>query len=161
MVKLKNMSDFWVYSYPQDIKDVHFIHIIHFILCCYLFTYLPTLWLIYYFLPHFLSKGKFKLRHSVLWTVCNVEGQNVFTLRRSYYMDRAIVKIQNLASFKNGAPWLITFSVFQHWCHTCHERNFRPLDDQHCNDFEKNAMDVEELQAKEIEGGMNKVLRHH
>ena len=25
MVKLKNMSDFSVYSYPQDIKDIHFI----------------------------------------------------------------------------------------------------------------------------------------
>ena len=133
---------------------------------CYI--YLPThylyLLMIYIFIsiPHFLSKGKFKLRHSVLWIVCNVEGQNVFTLRRSHYMDWAAVKIQNLASFKNGAPWLITFSVFQHWCHTCHERDFRPLDDQHCNDFEKNAMDEEELlQAKEIEGGMKTIKWMH
>ena len=132
-----------------------------FISFCYLLSsYLPTT--LIYFLPHFLSKGKFKLRHSVLWIVCNVEGQNVFTLRRSHYMDWAAVKIQNLASFKNGAPWLITFSVFQHWCHTCHERDFRPLDDQHCNDFEKNAMDEEELlQAKEIEGGMKTIKWMH
>ena len=77
MVKLKNMSDFSVYSYPQDIKDIHFILLP--------IKQLPTY--TYLFSPSFSFKRQIQsIRHSVLSELCAsyVEGQNVFTLGRSY-----------------------------------------------------------------------------
>ena len=72
MVKLKNMSDF-----PQDIKDIHFILLP--------IKQLPTY--TYLFSPSFSFKRQIQsIRHSVLSELCAsyVEGQNVFTLGRSY-----------------------------------------------------------------------------
>ena len=69
---------FSVYSYPQDIKDIHFILLP--------IKQLPTYYT-YLFSPSFSFKRQIQsIRHSVLSELCAsyVEGQNVFILGRSY-----------------------------------------------------------------------------